>query len=340
MEQQVSLVDPRLLTSRKLKKSSVVDKYAGIQHRFQPHTKAIEIVRNVNLKGKTALITGANSGLGFETARVLALTGAHVFMACRNMTKAQQAMQRILAEDPSAYVEVLHLDLASLHSVKQCVQQFTAKNVPLHILVCNAASFGGPFQLSSDGLELHFATNHLGHFYLTQLLKEALIKSAPARVIVVSSESHRYTDLDAASLNLCTLQKPNKDDYHTITAYGTSKLCNMLFALELNRIMIQVGVTCNVVHPGNLLSTNMLRNAGMLYNLLRMMMWPFVKSVEQAAAGIVFCAAHPTMDEIGGLYLYDCWPVHPSEEAQNADTATALWELSEQLIRERTTPNT
>jgi len=88
-----------------------------------------------------------------------------------------------------------------------------------------------------------------------------------------------YTDLDAASLNLCSLQKPSKDDYHAITAYGTSKLCNMLFALELNRIMIQVGVTCNVVHPGNLLSTNMLKNAGMFYNLLRMVMWPFVKSV-------------------------------------------------------------
>ena len=89
----------------------------------------------------------------------------------------------------------------------------------------------------------------------------------------------RYTDLDAASLNQCSLQKPNKEDYHAITAYGTSKLCNMLFGLELNRILIPVGVTCNVVHPGNLLSTNMLRNAGMLYNLLRMIMWPFVKSV-------------------------------------------------------------
>ena len=89
----------------------------------------------------------------------------------------------------------------------------------------------------------------------------------------------RYTDLEAASLNLCSLQKPNKADYHAITAYGTSKLCNMLFGLELNRIMCPVGVTCNIVHPGNLLSTNMLRNAGIFYNLLRMIMWPFVKSV-------------------------------------------------------------
>ena len=89
----------------------------------------------------------------------------------------------------------------------------------------------------------------------------------------------RYTDLNAASLNLCSLQKPNKDEYHAITAYGTSKLCNLLFALELNRILLPVGVTCNVVHPGNLLSTNMLRNAGMFYNLLRMIVWPFVKSV-------------------------------------------------------------
>lgn len=85
--------------------------------------------------------------------------------------------------------------------------------------------------------------------------------------------------MDAASLNLCSLQKPNKDDYHAITAYGTSKLCNVLFGLELNRILIPVGVTCNVVHPGNLLSTNMLRNAGIFYNLLRLIMRPFVKSV-------------------------------------------------------------
>ena len=125
----------------------------------------------------------------------------------------------------------------------------------------------------------------------SNLLQHVLLLSAQNLtghyiIQLVSKRLHpvysRYTDLNAASLNLCSLQKPNKDDYHAITAYGTSKLCNMLFGLELNRILIPVGVTCNVVHPGNLLSTNMLRNAGMFYNLLRMIMWPFVKSVVSA----------------------------------------------------------
>lgn len=249
---------------------------AWASHALQGLWSIVKTVRHVNITCKCY----GTSYLTLST-KLLSLRVPHVMYACIGGFGHPKRLVNIKMHLLS---EALIFDLWYCRS--------------LHILVCNAAVFGVPFQLSEDRLEMHFATNHLGHFYLVQLLRETLIKSAPARVVVVSSESHRllqprscwqtllhntllyrYTDLEAASLNLCSLQKPNKADYHAITAYGTSKLCNMLFGLELNRIMCPVGVTCNIVHPGNLLSTNMLRNAGILYNLLRMVVWPFVKSV-------------------------------------------------------------
>ncbi|XP_035678821.1 WW domain-containing oxidoreductase-like [Branchiostoma floridae] len=161
------------------------------RQRFDGHSTALQVLQGRDLSGRVAMVTGANCGIGFETARSLALHGAHVILACRDLHKGNQAAKVIRAERASVQVDVLQLDLASLRSVKQFADNFRLRELPLHILILNAGLFGLPWQLTEDGLESIFQVNHLGQFYLTQLLEDILVKSAPARVVVVTSESHR-----------------------------------------------------------------------------------------------------------------------------------------------------
>uniref|UniRef100_A0A8I5TMM2 WW domain containing oxidoreductase n=1 Tax=Pongo abelii TaxID=9601 RepID=A0A8I5TMM2_PONAB len=178
-----------------------------------------------------------------------------------------------------AKVEAVTLDLALLRSVQHFAEAFKAKNVPLHVLVCNAATFALPWSLTKDGLETTFQVNHLGHFYLVQLLQDVLCRSAPARVIVVSSESHRFTDINDSlgKLDFSRLS-PTKNDYWAMLAYNRSKLCNVLFSNELHRRLSPRGVTSNAVHPGNMMYSNIHRS-WWVYTLLFTLARPFTKSM-------------------------------------------------------------
>ncbi|EFB18140.1 hypothetical protein PANDA_009597 [Ailuropoda melanoleuca] len=179
-----------------------------------------------------------------------------------------------------AKVEAMTLDLALLRSVQHFAQAFKAKNLSLHVLVCNAAAFALPWSLTKDGLETTFQVNHLGHFYLVQLLQDVLCRSAPARVVVVSSESHRFTDINDSSgkLDFSRLSPP-KNDYWAMLAYNRSKLCNILFSNELHRRLSPRGVTSNAVHPGNMMYSSIHRN-WWVYTLLFTLARPFTKSME------------------------------------------------------------
>ncbi|PKU35003.1 ww domain-containing hypothetical protein [Limosa lapponica baueri] len=150
---------------------------------------------------------------------------------------------------------------------------------PLHILICNAAVFGAPWCLTEDGLESTFQVNHLGHFYLVQLLEDVLRRSSPARVVMVSSESHRFTDIKDSSGKLdFSLLSPSKKEYWAMLAYNRSKLCNILFSNELNRRLSPHGVTSNSVHPGNMMYSSIHRN-WWVYTLLFTLARPFTKSM-------------------------------------------------------------
>ncbi|NXW96606.1 WWOX oxidoreductase, partial [Larus smithsonianus] len=178
-----------------------------------------------------------------------------------------------------AKVEAMTLDLASLQSVQHFAEAFKSKNVPLHILICNAAVFGAPWRLTEDGLESTFQVNHLGHFYLVQLLEDVLRRSSPARVVVVSSESHRFTEIKDSSGKLdFSLLSPSKKEYWAMLAYNRSKLCNILFSNELNRRLSPHGVTSNSVHPGNMMYSSIHRN-WWVYTLLFTLARPFTKSM-------------------------------------------------------------
>ena len=185
---------------------------------------------NVNLRGKTALITGGNTGLGKATALALAQKGAKVILACRSLERGDKAAMEIRSQVENAQVSVYFLDLSSLTSVRKFVHDFIKSENGLHILVNNAGMYGCPHWKSEDGYEMQFAVNHLGHFLLTNLLMDTLAKSAPSRIVIVSSSLHKHGHIDFDDLN-------GDKDYHPKKAYIQSKLANLLFAHELNKCL-------------------------------------------------------------------------------------------------------
>ncbi|XP_048402228.1 WW domain-containing oxidoreductase isoform X2 [Stegostoma tigrinum] len=307
----------------------------NIRQRYDGNSAAMEILHGRDLSGKVVIVTGANSGIGFETARSLALHGAHVVLACRNRARGNEATQQILDEWHKAKVETMTLDLSSLRSVEQFAEAYKTRNLSLHILICNAGVFGSSWQLTEDGLETTFQVNHLGHFYLVQLLQDVLRRSIPSRVIIVSSESHRFTDIKDSSgkLDLSRLS-PAKKDYWAMLAYNRSKLCNILFSNELNRRLSPRGVTSNALHPGNMMYTSIHRS-WWLYTLLFTLARPFTKSMQQGAATTVYCSVAPELEGLGGMYFNNCCRCLTSQQAQDEVAACALWELSEKVIQER-----
>jgi NAD(P)-dependent dehydrogenase (short-subunit alcohol dehydrogenase family) len=200
-----------------------------------------------NQRGRTAIITGANTGLGFQTAAALAAHGAHVVLAVRNLDKGKTAMARIRAATPGGDVELQHLDLSSLTSVRAAADELKAKYDRIDLLINNAGVMFPPKQATEDGFELQFGTNHLGHFALTGLLLERLLPVADSRVVTVSSFGHRLN----AAIHFDDLNWQR--NYSSVGAYGQSKLANLLFTYELQRRLVAAGqATISLAaHPGN-----------------------------------------------------------------------------------------
>ncbi|XP_061825151.1 WW domain-containing oxidoreductase isoform X1 [Nerophis lumbriciformis] len=300
--------------------------------RYDGNSTALEILQGRDFSDKVVLITGGNSGIGLETARSFALHGAHVVLACRNLTRANKAVRGIQEEWKKARVEAMMCDLASLRSVREFADSFKAKKLPVHILVCNAAVCTQPWTLTQDGLESTFQTCHLGHFLLVQCLQEVLRRSAPARVVVLSSESHRFTGLvDPCGKVDMALLSPARKDYWSMLAYNRAKLCNILFSNELHRRLSPHGVTSNAVHPGNMVYTSIHRS-WWLMTFLFTLGRPFSKSLQQAAATTVYCAVAPELEGVGGMYFNNCFRCVPSFQAQDLAAAASLWESSERLV--------
>lgn len=182
----------------------------------------------VDLHGKTALITGGNTGLGKATALALAQKGARVILACRSLERGDKAASEIRSKVKNAKIRVYFLDLSSLKSVRKFAQDFSRTESELHILVNNAGIYGCPHWKTEDGYEMQFAVNHLGHFLLTNLLLDTLARSIPSRIIIVGSSLHKGAQIAFDDLN-------GDKEYHPRKAYGQSKLANLLFAHELNK---------------------------------------------------------------------------------------------------------
>jgi NAD(P)-dependent dehydrogenase (short-subunit alcohol dehydrogenase family) len=290
-----------------------------------------------SLAGRRAVVTGANSGLGWHTTRSLAALGARVILACRDVERGKQAARRIVAAEPSADVEVAELNLARMASVRDFAASLIAADQALDLLVNNAGVVRAPRRaLTADGFELQFGTNHLGHFALTGLLIPALLRAPHPRVVTVSSLSHFAGRADVVEGNMI-------GPYSSQIAYGNSKLANLLFAFELQRMAAARGLplTSAAAHPG-LAATRMLRNPeGIGANPLVRSFGPIVlKAIAQSPASgarsIVYAATVAAPGSyVGPQHFRESrGPVGPARMsllARDETLARRLWEVSEEL---------
>jgi retinol dehydrogenase 12 len=282
---------------------------------------------------RVAMITGGNSGIGFDTAAKLAAQGFHVILASRNQTASAQAIGRMHAKNSNASVESIPLDLASFSSVRQCVDAFHAKGYPLHLLINNAGGAvpGKHASFTADGFELTLGTNHLGHFLLTNLLLDDLKRSAPARVITVSSRLHNPDYAGGQRVDFDYDNLKGEKYYHPQVFYRNSKLANMWFAYELNRRLAGTGVTSNAVCPGFVPAAIGERRKPPVERFFYkqiMARMPFARSLGQASASYLIAACDPRFEGIGGKLIADGVEVRSSDESYDAQKAQRLWELS------------
>jgi NAD(P)-dependent dehydrogenase (short-subunit alcohol dehydrogenase family) len=279
------------------------------------------------------MITGGNSGIGFVTASKLAAQGFHVILASRNQQSSAQAIQRMCAANSQARVESIMLDLASFASVRACVSEFQTRGYQLHVLINNAGGSvpGKQASFSSDGFELTFATNHLGHFLLTNLLLDDLKRSAPARVITVSSQLHipGYAGGPAPDFDYDNLK--GEKYYNPQVFYRNSKLANMWFTYQLQRLLEGSGVTSNAVCPGFVPQAIGARRKSLVDRILYgqvLPRMPFARTLEQASDSYMVAATDPRYAEVGGKFIVDGKERLSSEESYNEEKARLLWERS------------
>jgi NAD(P)-dependent dehydrogenase (short-subunit alcohol dehydrogenase family) len=302
---------------------------------FGFESTAADVIDGVDLTGKTAIVTGASSGIGVETARALAAAGASVTLAVRDTSTGDRVAAEIRDSTGNANVTVGALDLSDLSTVATFARTWSG---PLHILVNNAGVMAVPeLTLSPAGHEIQFATNHLGHFALAIGLHDALAVAEKSRVVSVSSGGHQrspvvFDDIDYAFR-----------DYEPFGAYGQSKTANVLFAVEATRRWADDGITANALMPGAIF-TQLGRHVDAEIAAAAMKRQDNVKTVEQGAATSVLLAASPLLEGIGGRYFEDCNEAHVVERrgapgtggvaayALDPDNARRLWDVSLRMI--------
>lgn len=275
------------------------------------------------MAGKVCLVTGASSGIGFETARGLSKRGATVVAVSRASGDGAQKVEQIRRETGNDAVIFMPADLSSLQDVRRLANVFKRRFDRLDVLVNNAGLFSAKRKTTRDGLELTFALNHLAYFLLSNLLLDTMLASAPARIVNVSSGAERMGKLHFDDPMLTQHYNPWK-------AYSQSKLANLLFTFKLARRLAGTGVTVNALHPGAV-ATGFAKDAegfvGKVLGLFR----PFMRSPEKGAETAVFLAAAPAVEGVTGNYFKDKEPVSASNAARDAAAQAKLWRLSEDL---------
>lgn len=302
---------------------------------FSSSSTAEEVTEGVDGSALTAIVTGGSSGIGIETVRALALRGIHVIMAVRNVAAGNKVKEDILKKNPTANIDVMELDLSYMASVRKFASEFIARNLPLNILINNAGIMGPPFTLSKDNIELQFATNHIGHFLLTNLLLDTMKKTAKesgreGRIVNVASDGHKFTYNEGIRFD--KINDPS--GYTGFSGYGQSKLANILHANELAKHLKEEGVniTVNSLHPGGI-ATNIARHNGFLNFLSNTIGKFFSKSLEQGAATQCYVALNPQVQGVTGEFFEDCNISKTTPHGRDDEMAKKLWNLSMDLIK-------
>ncbi|XP_034433152.1 retinol dehydrogenase 13 isoform X2 [Hippoglossus hippoglossus] len=282
----------------------------------------------VRLDGKTVLITGANTGIGKETALDMAQRGARVILACRDMTRARIAADEIRQKSGNGNVVVKKLDLNSLQSVRDLAKDVEESEEHLDILINNAGIMMCPQWKTEDGFEMQFGVNHLGHFLLTNSLLDLLKKSAPSRVVIVSSMAHKRGQIHFDDINL-------DKDYEPKKSYGQSKLANVLFCRELAARLQGTGVTVYSLHPGVIrteLGRHIFPTLSLLVRIIAKPLIMLLKSPREGAQTTIYCAVDESLANVSGLYYSDCAPITAAPQALDDAAAKKLWDLSASMV--------
>lgn len=280
---------------------------------------------STQMQGKVVIVTGANSGIGKETALALAKKGANVVMVCRSPERGRAAQLDIIAESGNHNVDLLIADLSSQQSIRDLADEFRAKYDRLDVLVNNAGGMFSQRHLTVDGLEYTFALNHLAYFLLTNLLLDMLKASAPARIVNVASAAERSGKIDFDDLQ-------SEHNYRETAAYSTSKLANLMFTYELARRLRRTGVTVNAVHPG-VVRTNFLNDSSWYLRIAAKPLIWFGRSPKKGAETVVYLASSPHVERMNGLYFHDKEVIHSSEPSYSERIARRLWDESADLTR-------
>ncbi|XP_070557517.1 WW domain-containing oxidoreductase-like [Ptychodera flava] len=300
--------------------------------------------------GKVCIITGSNTGIGFQAAKKMASMGYDVIIACRSEERGKAAEKKIKENIESAKVEFMQLDLASTASIYKFVDNFHATGKPLHVLCNNAGVVPGTGtecrQETEDGFEMAFGVNHLGHFLLTNLLlndlKKAAEETGEARIVVTTSSMHDadyyLAAASAANLDFENLMLSKEGTFGGSLAYNNSKLANVLFTYELARRLEGSGVTCNCFHPGFIPDTEIFRNVGWIYKVLIVYLRPLYNllgiatSSESAGDSMVFLSTDESMKGTTSKYFNGIKEATSSKVSYDMETAAKLWKISEELL--------
>ena len=278
---------------------------------------------NGGMGGKTVLVTGGTSGIGKATAVAMAAMGADVVVTGRDPERGGRAVEEIRAESTGGSVELILADLAVQSEVRRLAEDFRERHDRLDVLVNNAGLVQSTRTETPDGIETTLAVNHLAPFLLTNLLLDLLKKSAPSRVVTVSSEAQRWGSMDFDDLQ-------SRRRYSGFPVYGMTKLANIMFTYELAERLEGSGVTATCVHPGAV-NTRFGTNNGGPATLLFRAFKPFMRTPEQGADTVIWLASSPDVEDVTGRYYSDRKPLEPKKIAGDPDARRRLWEESERL---------
>ena len=278
----------------------------------------------LSMTGKIVLITGANAGLGKETAIQLAKKGATIIMACRNEKRALESLKEIKEKSGSEKIELYIVDLADQDSIRSMVSDFKKNHNKLHVLINNAGVMPDERITTKEGYEMTFAINHLGHFLLTNLLLDIIMNSSPSRIINVSSVAHKFANLDLDNINL-------NQGFSGLRAYSNSKLMNLLFTYELASRLQGTGVTVNALHPGNV-KTNLTNPDGIwLKKVFFAFLRIFFIGIKKGAKTSIYLASSPQVENVTGTYFIKSKPARSSKKSRDKALQNKIWDLSEEL---------
>mgnify|MGYP003649498118 CR=1 FL=1 len=314
---------------------------------FGATTTADEVLDGIDLSGKLVVITGGASGLGQETARAMAAKGAHIVIPVRDMAKGEAAVAAIKASVADAEIELMQCDLGKMASIRAFAKAFLVQHDKIDLLINNAGVMACPHMTTSDGLEMQFGTNHIGHFLLTNLLTPALVKAAKAggdvRIVNLSSRGHHFDTVHFDDPHFETR------DYDKWASYGQAKTANIMFSVGLEKRLADKGVHSLAVHPGGI-QTNLGRHlteddiAALMKRMEDNSQGNFAfKTVEAGAATTCYAATAPELEGKGSVYLEDCHVADVNDAdpagsvrsyAVDPGNAEKLWALSEATVGE------